>query len=402
MLEELNSSTTEMNIQTAVDQTGRVLEDLHHQALEFIAGNSDIEEPSAGELWEKVSPELKKALAIHNLKESPETPESSWIPGRKTKRSCQENIDEILDTVLAVLGTCGAAGYRTKIRNLQRANAVSQVRIAKYREQMLFAPSEESQNFIEGMVVPSKENRLDSIADETDRIMERNQQIEDLKAGFREHLEHIGIHASPETADSFLLPVEDDIIAMAAVISNIGRLTEQLQKLVEASSEASAETKKYYGMYLLLVFAIDRLQTHFVSEIDVHFLPRIAENEGIAARHVADAQGQIKGKGPKDALEANIAANRKIIEACGSLADVLGGQRRTVLDENRKVRIQEEAAVNTYRTVCLSISVAELIGYCQAAFRALRDLQIPALRPFQNSQLSEEMQRLAERVTAKE
>jgi hypothetical protein len=81
---------------------------------------------------------------------------------------------------------------------------------------------------------------------------------------------------------------------------------------------------------------------------------------------------------------------------------MLRGQRRTVLDENRRVRTQEAAAINTYRTVCLSINVAELIGYCQAAFRALRELQLPPLRPFQNLQLNDELQRLAERVTAKE
>jgi hypothetical protein len=73
-----------------------------------------------------------------------------------------------------------------------------------------------------------------------------------------------------------------------------------------------------------------------------------------------------------------------------------------VLDENRKVKKQEAAAVNTYRTVCLSINLAELIGYCQAAFRALRELRLPPLRPFQNHRLNDELERLAESVAAKE
>lgn len=391
-----------MNVQSAVDQARRVLGDLHRQAQKYLASNSGTEEPTAGELWQKVSPKVNDALAVYDRKERSETPASSRIPGRTTKESGQSELDEILNAVLAILGTCGAAGYRTQIRDLQSANTDSQARIVKYREQMISAPLEKSQNFVEGLVVQSKEALTDSIADEIDVISGRIQQIENLKAGFREHLQRIGIHVSPETADSFLLPVEDDVLSMAAVISNIGLITEQLQELVDASREAPAETKRYYGMYLLLVMAVDRIQTDFVQRIDERFLPKIAQQEQEACRHIADAQSQLKAGGPNGALQANIAANHRTIEACRLLTDMLRGQRRTVLDENRRVRTQEAAAINTYRTVCLSINVAELVGYCEAAFRALRELQLPPLRTFQNLQLNDELQRLAERVAAKE
>ena len=391
-----------MNVQGVADQAGRLIENAQRQARDFFADRPGTEEPTTGEIWEKASTQLEKALAIYDRKESEVTPESSWVPWRETKKSCQQDIEEILDTVIAVLGTCGAAGYRTRIRNLQTDNAASQARITRYREQILSAPAENSQNFVEGLVVQSKENLTDSIADETDRIAERNTQFESLKAGFREHLQRIGMNVSLEQADSFLLPVVDDVISMAAVISNISRLTEQLQELVDASKEAPAETKRYYGMYVLLVFAVDRLQTHFVTEIDEHFLPRIAGHQQDAIRHIADAEAQMKNGGPREQLAANVSGNNRTIEACRLLASRLRDYRRAILDDNRKVRVLEAAAMNTYRTVCLSLNVAELIGYCDAAFRALRELQLPPLRPFQGIQLTEELQKLAERVGAKE
>jgi hypothetical protein len=80
---------------------------------------------TAGEIWDKTSPGLEKALAVYDKKEMPETQESSWIAGRTTKVSCQRDLDAILDTVLAVLETCGAAGYRTRIRNLDADIAAS-------------------------------------------------------------------------------------------------------------------------------------------------------------------------------------------------------------------------------------------------------------------------------------
>jgi hypothetical protein len=391
-----------MNVRDAVDQAGRLIEGVHRQTRNLLGRNSDTEEPTAGELWTKASSALEKALDIYDRKESPNTPESSWIPGRTTKSSCQEDLDSILDTVLAVLGICGAAGYRQRIRDLQADNAVSQTRIVRYRERALSAPAEQSQNFAQGLVGQSKEALRDSIADETDRIAERNRQIENLKAGFREHLKHIGISVPPETADPFLLPVEDDIVSMAAVISNIGGITEQLQHLVDESKEAPTETKRYYGMYVLLVFAVDRIQTQFVNEVDGRFLSKISQYQFEAAQHIADAQGQISRGGPREQLTANIAANQRNIEACRLMAETLKSHRRSVLDENQRVRVLEAAAVNTYKTVRLSFNVGELIGYCAAAFRALRELRLPQLRPFQNVRLSEELQKLAERVVSEE
>ena len=392
----------EMNVQSSVEQVGRLFGDLQSQARAYLSGESDIEEPTAGHLWDKASTDLEKALAIYDKKESQDTPDSTWIPLRTTKESCQKDIETILDTVLVALGTCGAAGYRTRIRNLQADITTSQARLGKYREQMLSAPAEKSQNFVAGMIVSSKEALKDQIADESDHITEKAQQIESLKVGFREHLQHIDINVSSDTADSFLLPVEDNIVSMAAVISNIGRLTEQLQQLVDASKEAPAETRRYYGMYVLLVFAVDRIQMHFVKEIDENFLPRLSSYEADAAQHIESAQSQISKGGPREQLTANIEANRKTIEACQLMAETLQSHRRSVLDENRKVQILEAAAVNSYRTVCLSFNVAELIGYCESAFRALRELRLPPLRTFQNVQLNEEMQKLAERMVEKE
>jgi hypothetical protein len=274
--------------------------------------------------------------------------------------------------------------------------------MANYREQMLSASAEQSQTFVQTLVASSKEGLRDNIADETDRIAEMNQQIENLKAGFREHLQQIGITVSSETADSFLLLVEDDIVSMAAIISNIRGLTEQLQNLVDESKEAPAQTKRYYGLYVLLVFAVDRIQNHFITQIDETFIPRLRRSKQEAARNIAGAQAQLSGGGPKEQLTANVAAGEKTIDACKLMIETLQSHKRTVLAENRKVRILADAAVNTYRTVRLSNDVAELIGYCEAAFGALRDLKLPPLRPFQNVQLNAELQRLAERVAAKE
>lgn len=123
-----------MNVQNVVGQAGRFIDGLQDRARELLARETETEEPPIGALWEKLSPGLEKTLSVYDRKESPDTPQSSWIPGHITKESCQRNLEDILDAALTVLGTCGAARYRTRIQNLLADIATRQGRIAKYHE----------------------------------------------------------------------------------------------------------------------------------------------------------------------------------------------------------------------------------------------------------------------------
>jgi hypothetical protein len=97
-------------------------------------------------------------------------------------------------------------------------------------------------------------------------------------------------------------------------------------------------------------------------------------------------------------LKANIEAAELTIEACRSLASVLREQQKAVARENGETKRMLNAAVNTYKTIRLSMNVAELMGDCRQAFSALRQLRLPRLRTFQNLQLKGEIQRLTERL----
>jgi len=266
---------------------------------------------------------------------------------------------------------------------------------------MLSAPLEASQNFFEALVVDSRESLKVQIADANDQIAEKTRQIESLKVGFCEHLRQIDISVSPETVDSLLLPVEDEFVSMAAVIANIARLTEQLQRLVDQNGETASHTKRYYGMYVLLVFALDRLQKHFVRQIDETFLPRLVGFDQEAGRNIAAAQALSHRGEHRDQMSANITAGKNTIHACQLMTEILRSHKRAVLEENKNVQTLAAAAVNSYRTVRLSFDVVDLIGQCDAAFRALRELRMPPLRKFQNVQLNEELQRLADRMVEK-
>ena len=391
-----------MDIQTGIDQVGRLIGQIGDKAQDFVAGGPGTNEPTVGELWEKASPDIEKALAIYDKMEASSTPETTWNLFGNSKTNCQRDLDQILDALLGVLGICGAAGYRKKIEKLKDEIAESKDRVGNYREKMLSAPSESSQSFFDGLLNPSVESLREQTDEENAQIKDKAQQIERLKVGFRDHLQQIGISVSPETADSFLLPVHNEIVSMAAVISNISRLTEQLQRLVNESRENLSHTKRYYGVYVLLVLAVDRIQKHFIREVDENYIPRLDSRKQEAGQIIDHAQREMSRGGLKYQLEGNITANRKNIHACQLMTEILRSHKRSIAGENRELQRSIGAAVNTYRTVKVSYDIVEVVGQCSAAFRALRGLRIPTLQTFKNVHLNEELQLLAEQIAVKE
>jgi hypothetical protein len=364
-------------------------------------GDSGKEGATSVELWGKVCPQLEEALGLYDKRDSDSVPEKAWL--HKTKASYQQQIDQILDVVIRVLEISGAGECRKEIRTLHQAITESLQRIAEYREQRLSAPPETALSFPESIWKTSHESCAESIVAEERNTAEMRRQIGQLKERFRSQLQQIGIEVFDDEIDYLLMPVtQDDLVSMAAVISNIASLTAQLERLTEESKELPSETRRYYGMYLLLVYAINRIQARFIQEVDHVQLPKLRTFEEEARQNIADAQNQIAVGGPREQLRANVEAAKTTMEACHCLASALRDQMKAITRENEESKRMLAAAVNTYKTVRLSLNVAELMSDCEKAFHALRQLRLPRLRTFQNLQLKKEMQRLAERMLDRE
>jgi hypothetical protein len=275
-----------------------------------------VEEQSRAEIWKLINPTLDRGLAVYDKGVSAATPESTLNPLRDSKMSCQRDLEKILDKLLDVLGLCAATKYRNRIRCLQASNVSSRARIGMFRRQLLSAPTEKSLNALEGIWTQSSEGLQEQIDRDTDAIASREQQIESSKLQFREHLSELGVEVSAQTSDSFLLPIEDDIVMMAAVISNIKQLTIELERLVDQRREDLSDAMRYYGVYVLLVLALDRLEKQFVRKVDEEFLPRLKGLISEASRITADARDQIsKGDRSQSSWRTSRPTNRRAADA---------------------------------------------------------------------------------------
>ena len=372
-----------------------------YSSVEFASDYSD-EQALDSKLWGEASPQLERALECYDKLSSESLPETAWF-GRPSQDKCQREIDSIIDAVLAVLGTCGAVVIREEVKSLLEEIGEAQHLIGEYRELALTAPAQASLSFPNAIWTKSKEGCSQGIAENERNIAAMRRQINEIKERFRAQLLEMGIEVAEGDVDELLMPVtQDDLVSMSAVIRNIAALTAQLERLIEASMELPSHTRRYYGIYLLLVYSIMRVQDRYVREIESIHIPRLRKFEQEAHENIAEAQRQVYAGGPTEQLKANIGASRITMEACQCFASALADQKTAIARENQHTRRMYAAAVNTYRTVRLSLNVSALFRDCQREFQALRQLQIPHMRPFQNLRLKEEMQRLAERMIREE
>lgn len=360
-----------------------------------------IHEPSTAEIWDQASPLLEKGLEAYDKGKSESTPDFTLNPFGDSKASCQKELDQILDKLLQILGLCGAAKYRDQIRTLQSEILDLKKRIGEYRRRLISAPSEIALNPIEGIWTRSQEGLEEQLELENEALARKFQQVEESKTGFRDYLKNIGVTVSPESADSLLLPIEDDILSMVAVISNVKQLTGELERLLDESQEGLVEAMRYYGVYVLLVLAVDRIEKHFVKKVDEEFSPQLKRIAAEARQIITDARDQRSKGGPAEILSSNIDSNTRTIQGCQLFAEILESQRRAIVARNDETQRVLGAAVNTYRTVRIATDARKVFGECQSAFKALRELSLPALRTFHNIELNDELQRLAERVALK-
>ncbi len=374
-----------------------IVDELGKTISGWVKRSSDSEDATTVDPWTKACPQLEAALEKYNYLDSKTLPETAWF--RASKASYQQELDTIIDAVIQILEMSGAAACREEVRALQQEITESLQEVAACREQLISAPSKASRSSISSIWTEDREGLEESIRDEQSEIEGMRDHIAKLKEKFRSQLRDIGIEVADEEIDYLLMPVtKDDIVSMATIVTNIASITLQLEKLTEDSKELRSHTKRYYGMYLLLVYSIDRVQTRFIQEIEHVSLPKLQTFEQGARQNIAEAKNQISSGGPKDQLRANIDAGNTTIEACRCFANTLREQRDAISRENEHTKRMLAAAVNTYKTVLLSLNVAELMSDCQKAFQALRGLKLPRLRTFQNLQLKGELQRLTERM----
>jgi hypothetical protein len=361
-------------------------------ALEDEPSQQNGKNPYFGKIWDEVTPRINQILSIEQ--KQADLPESGWFT--ESKQSSQNKLNHLLDEAVEILSLSESNHIRQQIRGLEREIVELKNTIADYRQAQVSAP-------IESTWKTTVEQYNEKIIDMQEQIAQKYQQIDKLKLQFGQSLQKIGIYLSDEQLDVlFASVVGDDIIQASLVYENVKLVNEQLMKLTVSSKEDFSISKRYYGMYVVLLKILFHMQDSFINDIDNKYFPKIAEIvENVQAIKIKTQHLLRKDNSKhREHLLANLEAQELTLKTADLYKQHLTSQRKKMLIARNKTQEDLEVAENTYETVTVSSELVSLLRTSQKAFELLQSMQTPDLLIFENLQMKQEFAILTEKLNS--
>lgn len=355
------------------------------------------EESRIGRLFEKVVPTLDEARKL--IDSHDKLPKRRFLllrPFADDQKSNEAQTNDLLDEAMEMLDSSPLRDLWKELHVIRRQVRKSHHQLAEYRQRRVSAPREKEIGLFDRAFLSTKEDYDEMIGEEEGEISENEKRIEELKDGIVKQLKSLHLEVDRDSLESLLSSVSgDDFVSMIALFDNIRHLTAQLQDLTEQSGEALDIAKRYYGMHVVLVKIMDRMQQRFISDIDKEHIPRLQNFSKEAQKNVGQALDLIrKDAGDEDILRSNIESNKLTLRAAKLYTEYLLSNADLIRAENKHIKRNLSTALNTYKTVKLSSDVSRLMKTGRQNFEALMQLQIPPLREFRNEMLRKEYQRM--------
>ena len=363
--------------------------DVAGQAAKDARGLLAEPEPDFPQVWKGVVPKLEEALVLEDAQK--DLPDSAWL-GRD-KIANRAEIDGLLDDAVGILSTSPVQRFRERIRSVQGEIDAARAALAEYRQQRVSAPAESA---VKRTVADY--DRL--IAEKEQEIARLQTQLAGIKREFAAAVRTLGVELSDEQVE-FLLStvVGDNMVDLGILFDNVKAVTAQLEKLVAESGEDLQSARRYYGMYVVLLRALDRMHTKIREAIGEQYVPRIDAIVAQAQTLSAETR-ELERSAPakRDLLAANLEAQRLTIEAGGAYRQYLLEQKAQVERAQEELEKDIAAAWNTYETVRVSGELVGLVRSSQRLLEGLMNRQVPALRPFENLEMRREFEKLTSQL----
>jgi hypothetical protein len=339
------------------------------------------EHPEDAELWDALIPRLDEVIALQDRER--ELPESTWFGEDQASNSAA--INGLLDEVTRIL--IGSNTLRERMQELRGAMAANRAAIVELQRRKLTAPSD-------SLWRKTVSDLVEEIGEREALLAEQRQAMAGLHAETAVLLRGKGLDIDAEGVD-FLLStvVGDDVVNMTLVFEKVRQLTEQLEALTVESQEDLATARRYYGMYAVLLRTLEHMHAILIDRIESDYRPRI-ETVGGRARELQQETRALNARGPSRVLQSNLEAQQLTIDAAARYADYLNRQQRQVVASRQRLSRDLAIAQNTYETVKMSGDLVALMQSSRQRLDSLFQLQVPALRAFENLEMKREFQRL--------
>lgn len=308
----------------------------------------------------------------------------------RTKESQTRKVESYLDVAGDALGISSISNRRQQILDLRESISENQRDISTFKRKRISAPAS---TFNPLGVTKSGYDKKIAVA--KDAIVQAQNSIEVEKENFVKDLNRIGMDLDSESIDNLLESITgDEFVRVSIIFDNAKTFAAELERLTNETGEDLEAAKKYYGVYLMLLKTVSRLQEKFVESVDNEYYPKLDEFAAKARKNINEAKRAIAAGGDETVLRNNIASNQLTYDAAMFYKEGLAHQKHQMMLANLECKKNILTAANTYKTVALSKDVAALMAVSRRAFDAISGLSVPDLRPFQNEKMKDAFSQL--------
>ena len=303
----------------------------------------------------------------------------------RTKESQERKVEGYLDAAGEALGISSISKRRNKITDLREKIAETRRKLTVHQRKRISAPDKTYNPLVvtkSGYDKKIQTGKDDIVQAEHDIVLEKEKLVKDLNG--------IGMKLDPESIDNLLESITgDEFVRVSIIFDNAKQFAAELERLTNESGEDLEAAKKYYGVYLMLLKTVSRLQEKFVENVDKEYYPKLDKFAETARANINEAKRAIELGADEKALRSNITSNQLTYDAANFYKQGLAHQKHQMMMANLETKKNILTAANTYKTVALSKDVAALMAVSRRAFDSISGLSVPDLRPFQNEKMKE-------------
>ena len=359
---------------------------------------------AAQDLFNRIERDLGKALGKFESHDVLPQKSPWWdvLGVKETKISNDEAIEDLLRAATMILAGEGAGDLRAEAKAVQKAIRDESFEQDEMRRKRDTAPARESMSKAEDLIITSREEYDAMILESQNKQADLRAALIGIEEQFVEALARTGLKIEDRAARSLLGTLAGERFSdLAITIANVRLVTEQLHRLADESGESPELTRKYYGLYVLLVRLVDVAQDDYVKWVREVAIPKldIILSDAEMQRDEALA-GKSSDPDRAEAFQRNVDQLELTQTAAVRYIDYLKVQADGVERGNIEVEKDLRLAANTWRTVDLSFETADLIRRGSEAFGALMTLELPPLRGFEGAELRERFQSLDRRMAS--
>jgi hypothetical protein len=336
------------------------------------------------DLWENLTPKLERVLDLEENHDN--LPEHTfWGTDQSSNR---RDINNLLDEAIALLALPGEGDYRARIRDLEQSIREQQDQIAGYRQQRISAPRE--------ALWRSTVADYDALIETSQRrIGQLRERIQTIRQEFAEDLRGVGLTISDDQLDFLLSTViGDDMVAMSLAFDNVKAMTLQLEQLLVDSGEDLLTARRYYGMYTVLLSALEQMHGDLLSTIE-HYLKQL-DSIVEKTRTLAVQSKALKKQSERHqrTLSANLEAQQLTLRTAKLYRSYLLEQAHDVSTSRQRLAHDLAVAQNTYETVKVSGELIAMVRSGKQLLELLFSRDTPTLFTFQNLEMKREFEKL--------